>query len=535
MEVVTLRDYQVQTAEDARRALLRLPPSKPRRVIIQADTGAGKSVIALELVRRCWSRGLRALFVARGRELVHQFGRHLNSWSIPHGILMRGEGWNTEPVQVASKSTFESWVLKRHIITPPPADLLVIDECHESLAKGWVRLIESYPRATVVGLTATPARADGRGLGAVFSALVCSIPPSDLIARGYLVPAWVYAPRRPDLTGIPLAGGDYQRKALAARMDQPGLVGDVIQHWLDHANGRTTIVYASGVTHSIHLMERFRLAGVNAEHLDGTTDSDLRDDIVRRLTDGSLTVCCNVGCLVQGVDVPRASVAVLACPTRSFVKYRQAVGRVKRPFPGKDHALVLDHAGCVIMHGLPDDDVDWELSEDSRIQDRVKERKKPLRMCAQCRILVNAGSPCPQCGAIPQDPPAECPLCHGTFPPAPVCPYCGHRLRRRGLPKEFTHGKLVRVDTCAVPDSTPEDRQRLWHACLRMMAHRGQSVGAAAQVYRKRMRGEWPTEAVPPLTPMPRGDQWKQRVCDLYPQYLPVGVGNVEIDIPPGG
>jgi DNA repair protein RadD len=522
MEVVTVRDYQLQTAEDARRALLGLPPTKPRRVIIQADTGAGKSVIALELVRRCWSRGLRALFVARGRELVHQFSRHLESWSIPHGILMRGEWWNTEPVQVASKSTFESWVLKRHIIAPPPADLLVIDECHESLARGWVQLIESYPRATVVGLTATPARADGRGLGSLYSALVCSAPPSRLIADGYLVPSRVYAPYVPGLKGVPLSGSDYQRDALCARMDRPGLVGDVVTHWLELARGRTTIVYASGVSHSLHLMERFRAAGVNAEHLDGTTEAKLRDGIVARLTDGSLNVLCNVGCMVQGVDVPRASCAVLACPTRSYVKFRQACGRIKRPFPGKENALLLDHAGAVYAHGWPDEDVEWDLSPGSRVQDRNRERKTPLALCQTCKQLVPRGQPCPGCGVTPAEPLPVCPKCLRQFPPASTCPHCGHRFRRRSAPKELVQGKLVELDGGAVPESAPPDRQKLWTRCLFQMAAMGRTAGAAAAMYRVRTR-EWPTEARPPLKPMPRGEEWKRPVVDLYPEYLPVG------------
>jgi DNA repair protein RadD len=494
--MIELRTYQRDAVERLRALVRGLP--EPRRVVLQAETGAGKTLMALEPIRCCYELGRRALFVCRGRELVLQCSRALDGWGIPHGVIMSGRGFTPAPVQVASKDTFVSWFLRSDGAELPPADLLVIDECHESMARWWRELIERYRRAVVLGLSATPARGDGRGLGDLYGGMVCAIPMSALIAGGYLVPTRVFAPHRPDLSGVPVRKGEFVKKALARRMHQPKLVGDVVAHWKDLGEDRQTIVYATNVDHSLDLCQKFTDAGVRSEHLDGETPPEQRDAILRRLADGSTRVVCNVGVLVQGVDIPVVSCGVLACPTRSFIKYRQACGRLKRPHPEKTRSILLDHSGCVFLHEvLPDDDVSWSLEATRPAHQAPPGEPKP---------------PAPIC----------CPNCHAVFRKKPACPNCGHKLARK--PRETAApggegGKLVEV-TAGGPASAEaalEDRRRWWHRCLGICANTGRRCGAAAVMYKDKF-GAWPDAKE--LPNVPSYDEAKLPVSERFPQYV---------------
>jgi superfamily II DNA or RNA helicase len=452
--------------------------------------------MALWPIHSCYQRGKRALFVARGRELVNQFCGHLKSLGVPHGVIMRGKPTNLEaPVQVASKDTLVSWAMRRQEIDLPSADLVVIDECHESLALCWQALIKYYHAATVIGLTATPTRSDGRGLGDLYGGMVEAIPTSQLIAGGFLVPTKVYAPYKPDLKGVPTSNGDYAPGALSTRMNRPQLVGDIVDHWKRLGQDRQTIVWASGIDHSIAIRDQFVKAGIKAEHLDGETDTDLRDAMLERLASGETRIVCNYGVLVQGVDIPVVGCGVLARPTKSFIKYRQAIGRLKRPFPGKEYAILLDHAGCVHTHGMPDNDVKWSLDTSQRIQDVLKDKRKS--------------------GEVAE--PITCPQCFAVFTASRICPECGRELVRRGKARVAEQGMLHEINQQDQPNPamTWESKIRYWHHCLAVMAHKGRTAGAAAHMFRGKF-GDWPNN----IDPQPRKMEWRLKVADLYPQYL---------------
>ena len=478
-----MRDYE----EDVLRRL-RESATRHRLIVLQAETGAGKSIMALDLVVRCFAKGRRALFIARGRKLVDQFSGHLRKCGVPHGILMAGRGTLPELVQVASKDTLTA---RKNL---PPSDLVIIDESHESLSRGWLAIIEHYKDATIIGLTATPARADGRGLGRIYQDLVQAVPPSKLIADGWLVPTRVFAPYRPDLKGIRRGkDGDYNRDDLGKKMDRPGLIGHVVKHWKELGQDRPTLVFGCTVEHATHMAEEFTRAGILCRHIDADTPEDEREESLAMLMDGTIKVVTNVGVLRQGVDLPPVSCGCLVRPTKSFVLYRQMIGRLKRPFPGKNDAIVIDHAGAVYNHGMPDEDVNWTLAdEESLNKRREKERKE---------------------GKLPT--PILCHNCHAMFNPASHCPHCGTPVKKQGtMPIRHRDGKLVEVNGDSGP-GTHEDRQRYWHKCLAVMAYRGHSFGAASHMYRSKF-GEWPRglQNMPPIGGMQR------KVRDVYPQYV---------------
>jgi superfamily II DNA or RNA helicase len=246
-------------------------------------------------------------------------------------------------------------------------------------------------------MTATPCRGDGRGLGSVFEEIVECPQIETLIELGFLVRTKVYAPSTPDLTGVRVERGDYVESQLAERMDKAKLVGDIVEHWHRLAAGRKTVVFATGVAHSIHIRDEFRRSGVLAEHIHGKTPVEERDAILARLSRGEVDVVCNCAVLCEGWDQPDVSCIVLARPTKHMGLYRQMIGRVLRPAPGKDHALVLDHAGATWQHGLVEEPVVWTLDEDRRAEnpDRppaVGMRLRPSRHARSVTRSEPAGS-----------------------------------------------------------------------------------------------------------------------------------------------
>ncbi len=497
-----LRDYQIDVRDRTRRAAMAC--AAPVRVILQCETGGGKSHTAVDLVVRCVERKKRALFIARGRRLVNQFARHLENHGVPHGILMAGKGWTAAPVQVASKDTLEARCL-RGDMPLPEADLVIIDECHESLAKGWMELLKRYEGSVVVGLTATPARPNGRGLGGIYQAIESAIPMTELIRRGWLVPTRVFAPFVPTINNVPTENGDWNRKALARVMDRPSITGDVVSHWKRLAEGRPSVIFACTIDHSMHIRDDFLKAGIPVAHIDQSTDDQEREDVISDLENGKIAAITNVGVMRQGVDVPCLAVAVLVRPTKSFVLYRQMLGRIKRPgckrpgcqwCPSKRDSILIDHAGAVYHHGLmPDDNVEWTLSENDKIEDRIKKLR--------------------DAGGVPEQ--KFCPECHAVInKPRGICPNCGASLRRATRQVSKKDGILVPVEVAGKIESL-EAIQREWNKTIYVADRRGLPMISAAMIFKK-SRTVFPWE-IPGVVHVPaRGNDWKKRPREVVPE-----------------
>jgi DNA repair protein RadD len=388
-----LRPYQVAAVERTRGRTRQC-----RKVLLVAPTGAGKTVIAAHIITRAHAKGRRVIFFAHRRELIHQTVRKLIDAGIPAeaiGVLMADDPLTNPaaPIQVAS---IDTW---RHRESPP-ADLVIIDEAHRSLAQTYLDAIAHYSEAgaIILGMTATPYRADGGGLGDVYEALEVVASPAELIAEGFLTAPRVFsAPRkaRPDLSGVRTRMGDYVESDLAEAMNQRRLVGGIVEHWQRLAEGRRTVVFATGIAHSQAIADAFIEAGIAAEHLDGMTPTRDRDAILRRLDTGETLIVSNCGVLCEGWDQPSVKCAVLARPTKSTGLYLQQAGRILRPWEGIG-ALILDHAGNALVHGLPQDDREFELNVTKK---RKTGGEAPTKECPECDAVVPLGvSVCPECG-----------------------------------------------------------------------------------------------------------------------------------------
>ncbi|HEU4409114.1 MAG TPA: DEAD/DEAH box helicase family protein [Polyangiaceae bacterium] len=392
-----LRPYQ-RAALDRLAALV---AAGARRVLLVSPTGSGKTVLAVALIAEALARGERVLFVAHRRELVAQTFEKLRAHGVPArsiGVLM-GNDPRERPgaaVQVASIDTLRNR-------PKPPADLVFVDEAHRALAKSYRDLAAHYEGALQLGLTATPYRADNRPMANAYDELLVVASVRELIAQGHLVEPRVFtvpSARGPDLAGVRLRGHDYDGRQLARAMDREGLVGDIVEHWGRLARGLRTVVFATSVEHSRHIAARFVVAGVPAEHLDGETPVRERDAILRRVKRGKTLVVSNCGVLCEGWDLPAVKACVLARPTKSLGLYLQQAGRILRPWEGAS-AVLLDHAGCVLEHGLPQDERELTLGDGTLLGTTQERDAKapPVKACPSCQRVVPAATwTCPECG-----------------------------------------------------------------------------------------------------------------------------------------
>src|SRR6516165_8349255 len=320
-----LRRYQDDVIDEFERKIA----EGIRRIIIVAPTGAGKTVVAAEIIKRATAAYKKVLFLAHRDELLVQPRDKLkNFFDIMAGILKAGRDKDARPqalVQVAGIQTLYWRCVRTDRMELPAADIVFVDECHHVRAMTYQRIIESYPNAIIVGLTATPCRGDGRGLGNVFEVMIECPQIPELIKLKHLVPVKIFAPPAPNLRGVEVAStGDYVINQLSDRMNTDALVGDLVEHWLRHAQRRRTIAFAVDVPHSVDITNELIKSGVRAEHVDGNTPQGDREAILGRLASGETEVVSNCMILTEGFDLPDIGCIGLVRPTRSLGLFSSA-------------------------------------------------------------------------------------------------------------------------------------------------------------------------------------------------------------------
>lgn len=391
--MIPLRPYQ-ETAVEAVRAAFR---NGARAPLLVAPTGAGKTVMFSYIAAHSASKGRRVLILVHRRELIRQSSRKLTETGVPHGIIAPGNTPTRDAVQVASVQT-----LARRLGRNDGPDLIVIDEAHHAVAGQWGAIVAAYPDAKLLGVTATPERLDGRGLGisagGCFDSLVMGPTVAELIAGGFLTPTRIFAPSEmPDLSGIRTRCGDYETSALADVMSKPQIVGDAVAHYAKHTPGQPAIVFSPSVAHAEAMAAAFRAAGWRAVAASGQTEERQRDAAIAGLGTGAVQVLCSCDLISEGLDVPVVGAVILMRPTKSLALFLQQVGRGLRPAPGKTHLTVLDHAGNTLRHGPPEMPREWSLNGRPK---KERENTPPARQCPEC-YAVHAPAPvCPECGFV---------------------------------------------------------------------------------------------------------------------------------------
>jgi len=390
--MLTLRPRQSQALQDLRQAYA----SGARAPVLVAPTGFGKTAVSCEIIRGAVAKGRRVWFLAHLREILDDTADRLAQAGIPHGQIRAGHRPGPDqPVQVVGVQT----AARRQGLPPP--DLVIIDECHLAVAATYRAVLTAAGDPLLLGLTGTPERLDGRGLGELFDRLVATCSTGELIAEGLLARCRVFAPPGADLSQLRTRAGEFDQGQAGEILSRPTVVGDALEHWQRLCQGRRGVAFCSTVRHAETVAEQWRSAGLRAVAVSGGSADDDRRAAVELLRSGELDLVACAQLWVAGVDVPALDAVVWLRPTQSLTVWLQGCGRGLRTAPGKADCLILDHVGNALRHGLPQDRREWSL-EGRRKRPRQGEAAVGVRQCEECYACYDPALPaCPECGMVP--------------------------------------------------------------------------------------------------------------------------------------
>jgi len=409
-----LRDYQAE----AERRIYEAWHAGARNVLLVLPTGAGKTVTFANIQRRMRAPSVA---IAHRQELVSQISLALARYNVRHRIIGQpaliracvqlhgieiGTSFYNATAQVAAAGV--DTLMRRDQSDPffNQTRLWVCDEAHHLLVGNkWGKTVEMFPNAFGLGVTATPVRADGKGLGrhhdGVIDVMIIGPSMRDLIYGGYLTEYRVFAPPNDlDLSDVGTsASGDYSPEPLRKAVRRSHIHGDVVSHYMRIAAGKLGITFAVDIESAVELAAAYRQQGIPAEAISSKTPDNIRYKLQRMFANGELKQLCNVDIFGEGYDLPAVEVCSMARPTQSYGLYVQQFGRALRPMEGKDHAIIIDHVGNVLLHGLPDALRSWTLDRRDRKTRAPGEGPIPLRSCLNCAgVYERSKVVCPYCG-----------------------------------------------------------------------------------------------------------------------------------------
>lgn len=477
--MISLRDYQTRGVKELRELFRR----GKRSLLYVLPTGGGKTRVFTHITMSAGAKGKRVLILVHRQELLSQSSLSLGELGVTHGLITpdakikpvmnshlrrlhrsfldQGAHVQVASVQTISRSArLERWANK--------FDLIIVDEAHHATAGQWFTFLDSSPNSKILGVTATPKRSDGQGLGVdaggVFEAMVVGPSPEELMEEGYLCRARVYAPPKlVDLSGIKRNAktGDFSERALAEAMAKREIYGDSVKHYSKICPGAPAIAFCSSVKNAKLCAEEFRRGGWRAASIDGDMDDDTRRDLIEALGNGQLDVLASCDIISEGTDIPVVTTAIKLRPTDSEGLNTQQDGRVLRPIyaPGYDlstkegrldaiaasdkpYAIVIDHVGNCIKHGLPDEERDHSLDGREKGTRESDDSSQPIRVM-------------------------QCPKCFAAHAPADVCPSCGHVYSDDEKPKKPIDCDLEEITEAQAEQLRIKRRQELGMAATR--------------------------------------------------------------------
>ena len=410
---VELRPYQqscIQAIREAYRSGSKWP-------LLVAPTGAGKTLIFCFIAASVRARGKSVWILTHRNELIEQTSRALLAQGVEHGVIDAEKSPQYFlPAQVASIQTLH----RRLDRIPFAPDMIIVDEAHHATSRTWREVLEHYPNAARLGVTATPRRMDGRGLGDVFDTMIRGPLTSELIGMGFLSkPRYFAPPTDLDLSEIKTLGGDYNLGQAADAMDKRVITGCAIDHYRRICDGQPAVAFCVTVAHAEHVAAEFNSVGIPAGVIDGKLSRQDRHQRVMDLANGKIKVMCSCEIVNEGFDLPVVSAAILLRPTQSIGLHRQQLGRVLRLAPGKDCAFIVDHVGNLERHGLAEEEPEWTLEG----------RARGLKAKLQPPTIVNK----------------TCPQCYCVHAPGPSCPQCGHIYVAEANAPQQVKGELVEL------------------------------------------------------------------------------------------
>ena len=394
LAIKELKLYPIQTriVEACREEMKR-----HKKIILQAATGLGKTVISTWIIKQVAKRDLKVLFVCDRISLINQTSKVFSDYGLLHGIFQADNPLYAPDLQIQIGSIQTLARRKQR-----DYDFIILDEIH-SFFKAHERILEHNQDAFVLGLSATPF---SKGLGKYFDTLIEPVPMRELINQGYLSDFEIFGPDTIDLEGVRTVRGDYRDDDLSKAADKPKLVADVVTTWIKLSNNKKTIVFAVDVAHGRHLENEFRKRKINAKEINGYMQKDGANQIIQDFRNNKIKVLISVEMVVKGFDVPDVECIVFATATKSHIKWIQACGRGLRSFPGKKICRILDHGSNAERLGFPDEYEFLKLDDGKhqiqKNQERDKFQKLPKK-CPSCDFLKPATvRKCPACQFEPK-------------------------------------------------------------------------------------------------------------------------------------
>ena len=425
MSGITPRPYQAKANDDTQW----LWDNGAKNVMVVAPTGAGKTLIKAFMAEKFSNRNEMFIIFAHRDVLLSQISMSLAMIGLPHSFICNkateceisnlhvaefGYTYRSETANVIVASVL-TWINRDTSLIEPLIRGWALDEAHHlTVGTSWHKCVEPLINAYGMGVTATPLRADKKGLGrdcgGVFDEMVRTPNMGELIEMGNLSPYRIYTvPSNLDLTGVNVTnGGDYNQKKLAAASDKVDITGDAVEHYQKLANGQQAITFCVSIEHAKHVAEQFNAAGINSIALSSKTPLALRQQKVNEFKRGLITNLVNVDLFGEGFDTPACAVVIMLRKTMSYGLFKQMFGRMLRVFEGKDYGILLDHVGNVAEHciyGAPHDDPEWSLEPPKKKRKQSDEKGFLSRTCPECFGFYQP---------------------KGSTPAHYVCPYCKH-------------------------------------------------------------------------------------------------------------
>lgn len=420
--MIQLRPYQ---ADDIKGIRLEFK-NGANCVVYVLSTGGGKSVILMEIASGAEKKGSITYAVAHKAELIEQLSLTLCKAGVEHNLIVPHN--KLAAIKMAQYKAFgrifynsqskiyvgSVQTINKRLDTLPAANLIILDEGHHYVEDSdWSQLVQRNPQAKTLLLTATPARTDkkglGRGQGGFADAMVVGPSMGWLIEQGYLSQYKVYTTSKQwDLTGVKTGkDGDFTGKSLEKITDKPSIVGDAISHYKKLAYGMKAMSFSVSIEASKHTCELFNAAGIPSVHVDGTMKDAERRQAIKEYAEGKYMMICCESLIDEGFDLEAISQikgATIDClidlsPTQSLIRSMQRWGRILRPKEGKV-AVIIDHAGNILRHGLPEMEREWSLDGEFSGKSASSEKTIAVRTCQECFHIHLPEPECPSCGFI---------------------------------------------------------------------------------------------------------------------------------------
>jgi len=443
--MLTPYPFQSKIINDARQAL----KQGYKAPCIVSPTGSGKTVMYSIIAKGATERNKKVLILVHRKEILEQTLSKLFDMGVQCGQIASGQPTTKESIQVAMVNT----IVRRLNRLKFQPDLIITDECHHSVSPTYKKIISNFKDIPHIGVSATPERMDGIGLGDIYDIMIQGPTINQLVKDGYLSYPVMYRPPEEITQKYHIKRGDYDTEEQEKIMSKKFIIGDVIAHYRKYLNYKPVVCFCVSVKHSEIMADAFRQAGYVAVNVYGGMKKSDREKAIKGLANGSIHILTSCDLISEGVDIPVMAGAILLRKTLSLALYLQQVGRALRIYPGKQNTIILDHSGNYYQHGHILTERTWSLDSERR---NVKKEKMPTT--------------------------TSCPKCFGIWPGSPrICPSCGFAFadnevvsgQQRKLPKEI-EGDLIaalpEVDNKKILDMTdfiqktqtmtPEQRKR---------------------------------------------------------------------------